>query len=106
MRETNEVPELANINEIEERDILDVYLGVKELAITSDGETFENPKAYNSHLKKLQRYQRMVSRRVKGSQNKKKAITRLAKVDNIFGESQAKDYCYGEAKTKEYVQES
>ena len=48
----------------------------------------------------------MVSRRVKGSQNKKKAITRLAKVDNIFGESQAKDYCYGESKTKEYVQES
>ena len=80
LRETNEVPELANIDEIEECDVLGVDLGVKELAITSTGETFENPKAYKSHLIKLQRYQRMVSRRVKGSQNKKKAITKLAKV--------------------------
>ena len=80
LRETNEVPELANINEIEERDVLGVDLGVKELAITSTGETFENPKAYKSYLKKLQRYQRMVSRRVKGSNNRKKAITKLAKV--------------------------
>ena len=80
LRETNEVPELANINEIEERDVLGVDLGVKELAITSTGERFENPKAYNSHLKKLQRYQRMASRRVKGSNNRKKAITKLAKV--------------------------
>ena len=80
LREEIEVPELSPINEIEERDVLGVDLGVKELAITSEGETFENPKAYNSHLKKLQRYQRMVSRRVKGSNNRKKAVTKLAKV--------------------------
>jgi putative transposase len=80
LHEEIEVPELSPINEIEEGDILGVDLGIKELAITSEGETFENPKAYKSHLIKLQRYQRMVSRRVKGSNNRKKAITRLTKV--------------------------
>jgi putative transposase len=78
--ETIETPELANLNEIEASDVLGVDLGIKELAITSEGETFENPKAYKSHLKKLQRYQRMVSRRAKGSSNKKKSITKLSRV--------------------------
>ena len=78
--ETVDVPELASIEEIEECDILGVDLGIKELAITSEGETFENPKAYRKHLAKLKRYQRMVSRRAKGSKNKKKAITKLSRV--------------------------
>jgi len=75
-----EDPKFATLNEIEECDILGVDLGIKELAITSEGETFENPKAYKKHLMKLKRYQRMVSRRAKGSKNKQKAITRLSKV--------------------------
>jgi len=80
IKEDIEAPELAPISEIETNDILGVDLGIKELAITSEGEAFNNPKAYKSHLKKLQRYQRMVSRRVKGSTNRKKAITRLSRV--------------------------
>jgi len=73
-------PELASVESIEECDILGVDLGIKELAITSEGETFENPKAYKKHLAKLKRYQRMVSRRAKCSKNKQKAITRLSRV--------------------------
>jgi len=78
--ETVDVPDLASIESIEECDILGVDLGIKELAITSEGETFENPKAYKKHLVKLKRYQRMVSRRVKGSKNKQKAITKLSRI--------------------------
>jgi putative transposase len=78
--ETVDDPVLAPIESIEECDILGVDLGIKELAITSEGETFENPKAYKKHLMKLKRYQRMVSRRAKGSKNKQKAITKLSKV--------------------------
>jgi putative transposase len=70
----------ASIESIEECDILGVDLGIKELAITSEGETFENPKAYKKHLAKLKRYQRMVSHRAKGSKNKQKAITKLSRV--------------------------
>ena len=78
--ETVEDPKFATLNEIEESNILGVDLGIKELVITSEGETFENPKAYKKHLVKLKRYQRMVSRRVIGSNNKKKAITKLSRV--------------------------
>lgn len=80
LAETVDAPELASMDSIEAFDILGVDLGIKELAITSEGETFENPKAYKSHLKKLQRYQRMISRRVKGSKNKQKSITKLSRV--------------------------
>ena len=80
IKEDIETPELSQLEDISINDILGVDLGIKELAITSEGDTFKNPKAYKSHLKKLQRYQRMVSRRIKGSNNRKKAITRLSRV--------------------------
>ncbi len=80
LKEDVELPPICKIDDIEACDILGVDLGIKELAITSEGETFENPKAYKSHLKKLQRYQRMVSRRAKGSKNKQKSITKLSRV--------------------------
>ena len=81
IKEDVELPSLPNnIEDIEPKDILGVDLGIKELAITSEGEIFENPKAYKKHLAKLKRYQRMVSRRAKGSKNKQKSITRLSRV--------------------------
>jgi len=57
-----------------------VDLGIKQLAITSDGEIFDNPKALRNNLKKLQQLARRVSRKVKGSKNRKKAAKRLAKL--------------------------
>ena len=80
LKEDVEVPALSSIDSIRADDILGVDLGIKELAITSEGETFSNPKAYKSHLQKLQRYQRRVSRQQKGSNNKKKSIAKLARV--------------------------
>jgi putative transposase len=75
-----EIPELQDLVEIQNSDILGVDLGIKELAITSDGQSFENPKAYRKYLKRLKRYQKRVSRKQKGSNNRKKAVTKLAKV--------------------------
>jgi putative transposase len=80
LKEEIDVPDLASADEIHPEDILGVDLGIKELAITSDGQTFENPKAYQKYLKKLKKYQRRVSRKKKGSKNRKKATTKLAKV--------------------------
>lgn len=80
IKETEELPTLPATNEITESDIVGVDLGIKELAITSDGQTFENPRAYKSKLKKLQKYQRRVSRKQKGSKNRKKAVMRLSRV--------------------------
>ncbi len=74
------IPELPSLNQIEENEIIGVDLGIKELAITSDGETFQNPKVYQKYLKRLKRYQRRVSRKQKGSNNRKKAVLKLGRL--------------------------
>ena len=53
IKEDVELPELSSIETIEENDIVGVDLGIKELGITSDGETFKNERAYKNNLKKL-----------------------------------------------------
>lgn len=78
--EQGEAPILPNINDIEPSEVLGVDLGIKELAIASDGQTFENPKAYKNNLKKLKKYNRRLSRKQKGSNNRNKAKHKLAKL--------------------------
>lgn len=56
-----------------------VDLGINCMAQVSDGTYFENPRALKKHLTKLKRIQRVVSRRKKGSANRKKAVRQLAK---------------------------
>jgi len=57
--------------------VLGVDVGVKALAVVSDGRTFENPKALRRAEIRLRRLQKSVSRKKKGSQNRKKAILKL-----------------------------
>ena len=72
--------------EIEQPEILPnrptvgVDIGIKELAVCSNGQTFANPKAYRRMSRKMKRLQRRVSKRVKGSNNRKKAVSKLAKL--------------------------
>jgi putative transposase len=75
-----------SIADITENDIVGVDLGCKELAITSDAEIFDNPKAYRKRLKKLKRMSRWVSRKQKGSSNRKKAKYKLAKLHKKIGD--------------------
>ena len=60
--------------------IVGVDLGIKTLAVVSDGKEFKNPKALQSNLVKLRKTSRHVSRKVKGSKNRDKARKRLAKL--------------------------
>ena len=80
IKEDVEMPELNSIENIEESDVVGVDLGIKDLAITSNGKFYSNPKAYKKHLKRLKRYQRRVSRKQKGSNNRKKAVLKLSKL--------------------------
>ncbi|MDF1540314.1 MAG: RNA-guided endonuclease TnpB family protein [Candidatus Thorarchaeota archaeon] len=57
-----------------------VDLGVKTLATLSDGTIFENPRALGKQLKKLKHLSRSLSRKEKGSRNREKAKTRLARM--------------------------
>lgn len=56
-----------------------VDLGIKSLAVTSEGEVFENQKHLKRALRTVKRLQRSVSRKVKGSANRRKAVLKLAK---------------------------
>jgi putative transposase len=69
-----EVPELVR----EEKPVAGVDLGINRMAQVSDGIMFENPCALKCALTRLKRLQRVVSRRQKGSENRKKAVRQLA----------------------------
>lgn len=63
----------------DDHDVVGVDLGIKTLATVSDGQVFQNPKPLKRRLRKLKRLARSVSRKVKGSQNRKQAVKTLAK---------------------------
>ena len=60
--------------------VIGIDLGLKDLAITSDGEKFDNPRTYAKNQKKLARLQRQLSRKTKGSNNWEKAKLRVARL--------------------------
>ncbi len=56
-----------------------IDLGIKEFAITSDGEMIENPKYLRKSEKKLRKLQKDLSRCKKGSKNREKCRVKVAK---------------------------
>jgi putative transposase len=63
----------------EAKPVVGVDLGINRMAQVSDGSYFENPRALKRNLTKLKRLHRMVSRRRKGSANRRKAVKQLSK---------------------------
>ena len=57
-----------------------IDLGIKDFAITSDGEKFDNHKYLNKSAAKLARLQRQLSRKTKGSSNRSKARIKVARL--------------------------
>ncbi len=57
-----------------------IDLGVKDFVITSDGEVFENKHFFKKEEKQMKKHQRQLSKKVKGSNNRKKAQVRIAKL--------------------------
>ena len=74
--ETDET--IPNKKPIDENKAVGVDLGIKTFATLSDGTEIQNPKNLKKSLKKLKRMQRSVSRKVKGSNSRKKAVKLLA----------------------------
>jgi len=58
--------------------IVGVDMGIKNFAITSDGQVFANNKYLNKSTAKLARLQRQLSRKTKGSNNRDKARVKVA----------------------------
>jgi putative transposase len=55
-------------------------VGLKEFYTDSNGHSEPNPRFYRTGEKRLKFYQRRVSRKKKGSINRKKAVNRLGRV--------------------------
>ena len=60
--------------------VVGVDRGLKSLAVLSDGSAVENPKALSQYERKLKHLQRTVSRRRRGSSNRRKARAALARL--------------------------
>jgi putative transposase len=69
----------------EVKPVVGVDLGINRMAQVSDGSYFENPRALKRNLTMLKRLQRRVSRRQKGSKNRKKAVRQLSNAYSRVG---------------------
>lgn len=70
-----------------------IDLGIKDFAITSDGEKIPNPKYLQQTLQKLAKLQRELSRKTRGGSNWKKARLKLARLYEHIT-NQRKDYLH------------
>lgn len=70
-----------------------IDLGIKEFAITSDGEMIENPKYLKKSEKKLRKLQKDLSRCQKGSKNREKCRIKVAKQHEKIA-NQRKDFLH------------
>ena len=59
--------------------MIGVDVGIKVLATLSDGTVFENPKALKAGTRRLRMLQKSVSRKVKGSNNRRKAKEKVSR---------------------------
>lgn len=75
-----ETQDTSHLPQAENQGAVGVDLGVKALATLSTGEVVHGPKALSMLLSRLRRASRSLSRKVKGSANRKKARQRLARL--------------------------
>ncbi len=60
--------------------IIGIDIGLKHTVVTSDGEIFDGPKALKRFSKRLKKMQQRLSRTKKGSNNRKKVVSELARL--------------------------
>ncbi len=75
---------LPEKHEYSESTTVGIDVGIKDFAVLSTGDKVENPKYLKSSLKRLKVLQKRVSRKQKGSKNRRKAIQRLAKLHELI----------------------
>jgi len=65
---------------LSENKAIGIDLGIKTFAVLSNRVEIENPKHLRKSIEKLKKLQRKVSKKQKGSSNRKKSIVKLAKL--------------------------
>jgi putative transposase len=77
---TVDTPDSSHLPQAENQGAVGVDLGVSALATLSTGETIPGPKPHKAQLDRLRRLSRGLSRKVKGSANRRKAKAKLARL--------------------------
>ena len=72
--------ELPKKKPLSENKSIGIDLGIKTFAVLSNRVEIENPKHLRKSIEKLKKLQRKVSKKQKGSSNRKKSIVKLAKL--------------------------
>lgn len=75
--------------EKQERDVVGLDVGIKHLAVLSDGRKFNNPKAFYHLEKLLARAQRQMARKRKGSKRWQKAKLRIQRIHKRIADLRA-----------------
>ena len=70
-----------------------IDVGIESFATLSDGTKIENPKLLVKSEKKLRRFQKALSRKKKGSNNRKKAVFKVAKLHETISD-QRQDFLH------------
>ena len=81
---TNDGEKLPEKQEYTHATLIGVDVGIKTFATLSTGEKIDNPKFLKNSLERLKCLQRRVSRKVKGSKNRRKAVYKLAKIHELI----------------------
>ena len=76
--------------------VIGVDVGLKHFATLSTGETIANPRHYRASQKKLARLQKSLSRKKKGSKNRHKARTKVARCHRKI-KNQRNDFLHKES---------
>lgn len=74
------VEENVTLPEKKENYVIGVDIGVKSLVVTSDGESYGNPRYNEKYEKRVKKLQKALSRKVKGSNNYKKTKIKLSEL--------------------------
>ena len=83
--------EIVELPKVETK--IGIDLGIKEFAICSNGDKYENPKHLRKSEKRLKKLQKDLSRKKKGSNNRKKARIKVAKLHEKIA-NQRKDFLH------------
>lgn len=69
----------------ENQAVVGIDVGIKSMAVLSDGTVIKNPKALKTQLRKLKRVQRSMDKKVKGSHNREKQKVKLSRLHYKIG---------------------
>jgi len=72
--------ETSNLEQTLSKGSIGIDLGIKSLAVTSDGHILESLAPLKNNLRKLKRQQRKFSKKIKGSKNREKQKLKIARI--------------------------